>query len=133
MQHHLVFLIVACLETWNKFQEHGPCPGRKEGGVAVELYALLLLAVLPSLDYLVEVMLVDDAQMALGEAFDDSDPFNISGGLKHLLTEACALTDPGYLDQVQRVQVLLQFFPLEKRGMTLLDLLPLGTRLQLLG
>ena len=101
--------------------------------MAVELYALLLLAVLPSFDYLVEVMLVDDAQMALGEAFDDSDPFNISGGLKHLLTEACALTDPGHLDQVQRVQVLLQFFPLVKRGMILLDLLPLGTRLQLLG
>ena len=133
MQNHLVFLIVACLETWNKFQEHGPCPGRKEGGVAVEFNALLLLAVLPSLDDLVEVMLVDYAQMALGEAFDDSDPFDITGGLKHLLTEAYALPDPGDLDQVQRVQHPLQFFPLVKRGLLLLDLLPLGTRLQLLG
>jgi hypothetical protein len=101
--------------------------------MAVEFNAFLLLAVLPSLDDLVEVMLVDYAQMALGEAFDDSDPFDIPGGLKHLFTEACALPNPGHLDQVQRVQHPLQFFPFVKRGLLLLELLSLGTGLQLLG
>jgi hypothetical protein len=101
--------------------------------VAVEFNALLLLAVLPSLDDLVEVMLVDDAQMALCEAFYDPDPFDIPGGLKHLLTEACALPNPGHLDQVQRLEHPLQFFPLVKRGLLLLELLSLGTSLQLFG
>ena len=66
--------------------------------MTVELDALFLLSVLPTLDDLVEVMLIDNGQMAIGKAFDDSNPFDIPGGLKHLLTEASALTDPGYFD-----------------------------------
>jgi hypothetical protein len=98
VQHYLIFLIVACLETRNKFQEHGPCPGRKEWGLAVKLETFLLLAFLPSLDDLMEIMFIDDCQMALCEAFDHSNPFDIPGCLKHLLTEASALTDPGHFD-----------------------------------
>ena len=87
--------------------------------MTVELDVLLLLTVLPALDDLVEVMLVDYSQMALGEAFDDADPFDIPGGLKHLLTEAASLTDPGHFDQAQRIKHPLQFFLLEKRGLLL--------------
>ena len=72
--------------------------------MAVEFNAFLLLAVLPSFDDFVEVMLIDYAQMTLGEAFDDPDPFDIPGGLKHLLPEACPLPDPGHFDQVQRLE-----------------------------
>jgi hypothetical protein len=43
-------------------------------------------------------MLIDNCKMALCEAFDDSDSFDIPGGLKHLLAEASALTDPGHFD-----------------------------------
>ena len=66
--------------------------------MTVELDALFLLSVLPTLDDLVEVMLIDNGQMAIGQAFDHSNPFDIPGGLKYLLTEASALTDPGYFD-----------------------------------
>ncbi len=97
--------------------------------MTVELDLLLLLAVLPALDDLMKVMLIDNSQMALGEAFDDADPFDIPGGLKHLLTEAATLTDPGHFDQVQRVKHPLQLFLLEKSGLLLMDLLAFCTRL----
>jgi len=78
--------------------------------MTIELNALLLLTILPTLDNFVKVMLIDHSKMAFGETLSNSFPIDISSRLKNFLAESITLTNASYLNQIQPLEHPLDLF-----------------------